>query len=107
MELSVLNIVGASHNMICGAGRTLNELATYQATDTKSVVLIVVVGRVQVRRVEVQVVRVVVAVRRPTPIVAVRATIVRRRTIEVAGVKENSHKLPNLLPSANELTYHS
>ena len=81
-------------------------LATYQATDTKSVVLIVVVGRVQVRRVEVQVVRVVVAVRRPTPIVAVRATIVRRRTIEVAGVKENSYKLSNLLPSANELTYH-
>jgi len=51
MELSVLNIVGASRNMICGVGRTLNELATYQATDTKSVVLIVVVGRVQVRRV--------------------------------------------------------
>ena len=77
MELSVLNIVGASRNMICGVGRTLNELATYQATDTKSVVLIIVVGRVQVRRVQVQVVRVVVAVRRPTPIVAVRATIVR------------------------------
>ena len=88
MELSVLNIVGASRNMICGVGRTLQGLATYQATDTKSVVLIVVVGRVQVRRVEVQVVRVVVAVRRPTPIVAVRATIVPRSTITVARARK-------------------
>ena len=71
-----------------GVGRTLNELATYQATDTMSVVLIISVGWAQVRRAQVQVVRAVVAVRRPTPIVAARATIARRRTVEVAGVEE-------------------
>ena len=64
------------------------RLGPYQATDTKTVVLINGVGRAQVRRVQVQEVRVVVVVIRPTPIVAVRATIVRGRATEVAGVKE-------------------
>ena len=73
---------------LCGVGRALQRLATYQATDTKSGVLIEAVGRGQVRRVQAQVVRVAVAERRPTPIVAVRAAIVRGRAIEVAGVKE-------------------
>ena len=64
-------------------------LGPYQATDTKSEVPIVAVGRVQARRVQVQVVRrEVAAVHRPTPIVAVRATSVRRRTVEAAGVEE-------------------
>ena len=65
------------------------ELGPHQATDTKSEGPIVAVGRVQPRRVQVQVARrEVAAVHRPTPIVAVRATSVRRRTVEVAGVEE-------------------
>ena len=64
-------------------------LGPYHATDTISVELIVVVGRVQFRRVQVQVVRAVaVAARRPTPIVADRATIVRSQTVDAAGVEE-------------------
>ena len=59
----------------------------------KTVILIVVVGRVQVRRVQVQVVGVVVAVRRTTPVVPVRPSIVRRRTVKVAGVEEIIGKL--------------
>ena len=64
------------------------RLGPYQATDTKSAVLIEVVGLVQVRRVQAQVVRVAETARRPTPIAAARATIVRRRTVESAGVEE-------------------
>ena len=70
----------------------LARLTPYQATHTKTVALIeAAAGRVQVGRVEVQEIRAVaavVAVRRPTPVVAVRATTVRGRAIEIAGVDE-------------------
>ena len=53
------------------------------------VVLIVVIRtRIHVATVEVQVVRVVGIVRSRRPIVAVVATIVRRRTVPVAGIDE-------------------
>ena len=53
-----------------------------------TVVLIVVIRRVHVVTVEVQIVGVVAIVGSRRPIVAVVATIVRRRTVPVAGVDE-------------------
>ena len=75
---------------LCGGGRTLQGLATYQATDTIAEVLIAVVEKVQACRGQFQAERidVVEAVRRPTPIVADRAATERGRALEVAGVKE-------------------
>ena len=77
-----------SHDLRGQRARGLAELAPYQATDTIPDVLIVVVGRIQDGRVQVQAVRAVITVRRPTPIVAARTTKVRGRAIEEAGVEE-------------------
>ena len=66
-----------------------------RAPNRLTVVLIVVVGTwVDVRTIEVQVVRIVVIVRCTGPIVAVRAPIVRRRIVEVAGVDWRQLELP-------------
>ena len=65
------------------------RLATYKATYGVPVVLVVVVRTwVDVRSVEVQVVRVVTIVHSRGPIVAVRAAVVRRRAVPVAGEQE-------------------
>ena len=56
--------------------------------DRPTVVPIVVVVRIHVRRVEVEFVSVVRVVRRRRPIVAVRANIVHRRTIAVATARK-------------------
>ena len=72
---------------LCGVGRGLQRLTAYQATDGKTVVPTVVVGRAQDRIGQVQVVRIVRDCR-PTPVVAAITTRSRGRAIEVAREKE-------------------
>ena len=65
------------------------ELTASDAPHGKSVVLVIVVGpRVQIRGIQVQVIRVVTIVSRRRPIVRVVTAITRRGAIPVAGVDE-------------------
>ena len=57
-------------------------------TDSKAVVLVVVVRGVDIRTIQVQVVRVVSIVRRTRPVVAVAALIVGTAAVPVAGQDE-------------------
>ena len=65
------------------------ELTASDAPHGKSVVLVIVVGpRVQIRGIQVQVIRVVTIVSRRRPIVRVVTAITRRGAIPAAGVDE-------------------
>ena len=69
------------------------HLRNKHATDCPTDVLIVVIrARVDIRRIEVQVVGVLCRVGCSRPIVAVRATVVRLRTIPVAREHEDTSK---------------
>lgn len=65
-------------------------------TDSKAVVLIVVVRGVDIRTIQVQVVRVVSIVRRTRPVVAVAALIVGTAAVPVAGQDERTLVLDKL-----------
>ena len=65
-------------------------------TDRKTVEPIVVVLRIHASRVEVQVPPVGCGVERRRPIVAVRATVVPRRAIAVAGAREEENLFRSL-----------
>ena len=72
----------------CENGQTNEKLRRgllWDAADWETVVPVVVVGRINVTRIEVQVVGVVIIVDRTRPIVAVVTQIVDRGTIDVAG----------------------
>ena len=59
--------------------------------DRKAVVTIVVVRRIDIARIEVQVVGIAIRVQRRRPVVAIRTAIVQARVIDVAsGGEENS-----------------
>ena len=66
------------------------NLRAHQAPNWLTVVLIVVIGTwVDIGAIQIQVVAIVVIVHGRRPIVAARPPIIRRRTIEVAGVEED------------------
>ena len=67
-----------------GRSRKRKLLLPRHATHREPVVAIVVVGRIETAAIDVQVVRVVSAIDRRRPIVAVVAAIVKRATVDVA-----------------------
>ena len=75
--------------------------------DTEAVEPIVVVGRINASRIEVQVVPVSLRVKRCTPVVPVRASVVKGRTVAVARGREEAHAGARLAAHADEIQYPS